>query len=53
MFVGKYIYSKRQKEVMANYASSFVAENTGLMPNEENNAIENNENRDSNIKIDD
>ena len=53
VFVGKYIYSKRQKEVMANYASSFVAENPGLMPNEENNAIENNENRDSNIKIDD
>ena len=49
----KYIYSKRQKEVMTNYASSFVAENPGLMPNDESNAIENNENKDSHIKIDD
>ena len=61
LFVGKYIYSQRQKEVMANYATSFVAENPGLLPNDENNAIidnnekiiENNEKRDSHIKIDD
>ena len=53
VFFGKYIYSKRQKEVMTNYASSFVAENPGLMPNDESNAIENNQNKDSHIKIDD
>jgi len=54
VFIGKYIYSKRQKEVMSNYASSFVAENPGLMPNDEGNAIiENDEKRDSRIKIDD
>ena len=57
VFVGKYIYSKRQKEVMTNYATSFVAENPGLVPNEESNAIiennEINEKRDSQIKIDD
>ena len=54
VFIGKYIYKKRQKEVMTNYASSFVAENPGLMPNDESNAIiENDEKRDSHIKIDD
>ena len=39
IFVGKYIYNKRQKELMGNYASSFVGdnnENPSLVPNDKN-----------------
>ena len=49
IFVGKYIFNKRQKELMGNYASSFVAENSDLVPNEENQV----ERVPSSIKIDD
>ena len=37
IIVGKYIYNKRQKEIMANYASSFVDDtnkNPSLLPND-------------------
>ena len=37
IILGKYIYNKRQQEVMGNYASSFVDENPGLVPNNDNN----------------
>ena len=47
IFIGKYIYNKRQKEIMGNYASSFVAENPSLVPNEEKEKSDNN----NNIKI--
>ncbi len=47
IFVGKYIYNKRQKELMANYASSFVGdnnENPSLVPNDKKeNEDDNNE----------
>ena len=35
IILGKYIYNKRQQEVMGSYASSFVDENPGLVPNNE------------------
>ena len=36
IFIGKYIFNKRQKELMTNYASSFVDENPSLIPNDNN-----------------
>ena len=35
IILGKFIYNKRQQEVMGSYASSFVEENPGLVPNNE------------------
>ena len=35
VFVGKYIFDKRQKEIMSNYASSFVDDKSSLLPNNE------------------
>ena len=44
IFIGKYIFDKRQKELMKNYASSFVDENPSLVPNG-NNQEESNANK--------
>ena len=49
IFVGKYIFNKRQKEMMGNYASSFVADSPSLVPNEETSQEETTH---SNVKID-
>lgn len=49
IFVGKYIFNKRQKEMMGNYASSFVADSPSLVPNDETSQEESTH---SNVKID-
>ena len=47
ILVGKYLFNKRQKEIMAKYNSSFVEENPSLIPNDKENNPSNND------KIDD
>ena len=49
IFVGKYIFNKRQKEMMGNYASSFGADSPSLVPNDETSQEESTH---SNVKID-
>ena len=44
IILGKFIYNKRQQEVMSSYASSFVEENPGLVPNQEQKENTNDEN---------
>ena len=50
IILGKYIYNKRQQEVMGNYASSFVEENSGIVPNDANNEKQEHINDENNKK---
>ena len=48
VIIGKYMFNKRQKEIMSNYASSFVDDKSSLLPDNESN-IESKDNKEEKI----
>ena len=38
VLIGKYMFNKRQKEILSNYASSFVDDKSSLLPDNESNS---------------